>query len=93
MIPMSAVTWSEMGYDFSYGILDQGIFTIVLAIERDKPTMGAHACAKQMVAPGDGCGAPIVVQVETGPACPAPCPMGCADGREVVYYTFRFIIR
>jgi hypothetical protein len=100
MVPMSAVTWSETGYDFSYGILDQGIFTVVLAIERDRMAAPEPACAKQtVVAPADGCGAPMVVQVETGPTCPMQAPMGamasmaCGDGREVVYYTFRFIIR
>lgn len=91
MIPMSAVTWSEMGYEFSYGILDQGIFTVVLAIERDKTTTVGQACMMQTMAPpADTCGpGPVVVQVETKPAC----PMECKEGREVVYYTFRFIIR
>ncbi len=93
LIPMSAVTWSETGYDFSYGVLDQGIFTVVLAIERDKPMMGEHACMKETAAPAEVCSGPAMAQGETGPACPMPCPMGCADGREVVYYTFRFIIR
>jgi hypothetical protein len=92
MVPMSAVTWGETGYEFSYGVLDQGIFTVVLAIERDKVTE-AEACVKQAPAPTDGCApqgasaAPEKVEVRT------PCATDRASDREVAYYTFRFIIR
>lgn len=94
LIPMSAVTWTESGFEFSYGVLDKGVFTIVLAIERAKPT--AHVCVKQPMV-GPGCDA-VVVKAEPGcPAmpepCPVPCPKACDGGREVVYYTFRFVIR
>jgi len=90
MIPMPAVTWSEMGYEFSYGILDQGIFTVVLAIERDKMSLMGNACMLQTMAPPvDTCGEPVIVRVDTKPMCPTQC----SEGREVVYYTFRFIIR
>jgi len=93
MIPMSAVTWNETGYEFSYGVLDQGIFTVVLAIERDKVTEVEPACVKQAAAPTDGCSqqaapaAPAQVEVRT------PCATDRVADREVVYYTFRFIIR
>ncbi len=90
MVPMSELTWTENGYVVSYDVLDKGIFTIVLAIERDKVTPEAP-CAKQEMAPAETCGQPMLqqVQVETQPGC----AMECAAGREVAYYTFRFIIR
>ncbi len=87
MIPMSELTWTESGYAVSYNVLDAGIFTVVLAIERDK-VMPEAGCMHQAMAM-DACGGQ--------PAAPAEpqmtCPMGCGEGREVVYYTFRFIIR
>jgi hypothetical protein len=89
MIPMSELTWTESGYEFSYGVLDRGVFTVVLAIEREKAATPEPACVKQTIVPSDGCGEPVVVSVETRPAG-AP---DCAADREVVYYTFRFIIR
>lgn len=86
MIPMSELTWMESGPDVSSNVLDQGIFTVVLAIERGK-VMPEAGCMHQ-AAVVDACRQPAA------PAQPMPmCPMGCADGREVVYYTFRFIIR
>jgi len=89
LVPLSEMTWTDMGYDFSYGVLDQGIFTVVLAIERDKVAALGPVCVEQAVAPAGACGEPAVVEVETRPLR----AMECADGREVVYYTFRFIIR
>jgi len=87
MIPLSELTWTEIGYDVSHNVLDQGIFTVVLAIERGK-VMPEAGCMHQAVAV-DACGQPAVAAAQPMPAC----PMGCGDGREVAYYTFRFIIR
>jgi hypothetical protein len=87
MIPMSELTWTEIGPDVSSNVLDQGIFTVVLAIERDK-VMPATGCIHQAAAV-DACGQPAAPEPRPMPMC----PMGCGDGREVVYYTFRFIIR
>jgi hypothetical protein len=85
MIPMSELGWTESGYDVSSSVLDQGIFTVVLAVERGK-AMPEGGCMHQAMAV-DACGQPAAAQ-------PMPmCPMGCGDGREVVYYTFRFVIR
>ncbi len=89
LVPMSAVTWSETGYEFSHGVLDQGIFTVVLAIERDKMTAADAACAMQPAPAAPACGELVVVQAESMPALEMPC----GPDREVVYYTFRFIIR
>ncbi len=93
MIPMSEMTWTETGFEFSYGVLDRGIFTVVLAIERAK-TM-EHVCVKQaMVGPAcDGMAAKPAPACPMPEPCPVPCPKACVDGREVVYYTFRFVIR
>ncbi len=83
MIPVSEMTWTETGYGISHGILDQGVFTVVLAIERDK-VMAAM--------PADACGEPSEPKgMSMGGMSGMGC--GCAGGREVVYYTFRFIIR
>jgi hypothetical protein len=91
MIPMSEMTWTETGFEFSYGVLDKGIFTVVLAIERAKPT--EHVCITQPMGPA-GCDAmgsmPGLALAEP---CPVPCPKACEGGREVVYYTFRFVVR
>ena len=87
MIPMSELTWMESGPDVSSNVLDQGIFTVVLAIERGK-VMPEAGCMHQAVAV-DACGQPAVAAAQPMPVC----PMGCGDGREVAYYTFRFIIR
>ncbi len=87
MIPMSEMTWTETGYDVSSSVLDQGIFTVVLAIERAKP-MPEAGCMHQTAAMA-ACGLPAAPAVQPQPKC----PMGCGDGREIAYYTFRFIIR
>ena len=85
MIPMSELGWTESGYDVSSSVLDQGIFTVVLAVERGK-AMPEGGCMHQVMAV-DACGQPAAAQPMS------MCPMGCGDGREVVYYTFRFVIR
>jgi hypothetical protein len=87
MIPMSELAWTESGYDVSSSVLDQGIFTVVLAVERGK-AMPEGGCMHQAMAV-DACGQPAAAQ----PMPMSMCPMGCGDGREVVYYTFRFVIR
>ena len=87
MIPMSELAWTESGYDVSSNVLDQGIFTVVLAVERDK-VMPEAGCMHQAMAV-DACGQPAAAQ----PMSMSMSPMGCGDGREVVYYTFRFVIR
>jgi hypothetical protein len=87
MIPMSELTWTEIGPDVSHNVLDLGIFTVVLAIERGKG-MPPAGCIHQ-AAVVDACGQPAAMAAQPMPVC----PVGCADGREVLYYTFRFIIR
>ena len=87
-IPASEVTWTEEGWTLSSGVLDQGMFTFVLAIER------AARCPVIAVREGG-----------RGPHAETAAPTGCEETigrpsaphtcseREIVYYTFRFIVR
>ena len=87
-IPVSEVDWTEEGWTLSHGVLDQGMFTFVLAIERAArcPAIALH----------EGRGPREEIAAPTG--C-EPEPLGrqammqpCSE-REIVYYTFRFIVR
>ncbi len=94
LIPMSEMTWTENGYEVSHGVLDQGIFTVVLAIERDKAlaVMTMAPCAEPTLAsPAEVCGQPMTV--ESMPMPMMMSAMDCGNGREIVYYALRFIIR
>jgi len=75
LIPLSEISWtdSDDGYDVTTGVLDQGTFTVVLAVER------TVWCLPPVL---DECGVPVPATM-----------VGGATSREVVYYTFRFIVR
>jgi len=78
VIPVTEIV-SEEGPIVSTGVLDQGTFTFVLAIDRGVP--GTSMSRGMGTARGDqqpGC-EPIVTTV--------------GGDREVVFYTFRFVIR
>ncbi len=76
LIPVSEIVWtdSDDGYDVTTGVLDQGTFTVVLAVER------TVWCLLPVL---DECGVPM----------PAATTAGGGTSREIVYYTFRFIVR
>ena len=78
VIPITEIVWEDEPI-ISTGVLDQATFTFVLAIDRRVPRI---AMARQM---GDICG-------ELPQAC-EPTPKMPSRGREVIFYTFRFIIR
>lgn len=94
VIPVTEISWTEDGASLTTGILDQGAFTLVLAIER---AAGAPGQMKQ----------PMMMMHQTEPACPpeqaatsrdqgmamTSNSMPCTEGREIVYYTFRFLVR
>ncbi|MEW5826566.1 MAG: hypothetical protein AB1778_07005 [Candidatus Bipolaricaulota bacterium] len=83
LIPITELLWTEEGYETSLSVLDQGIFTLVLAIERGVST----AVCTTPSAVGE-CGpimAPPTLQVVRAPEC--------GTGREIAYYAFRFVIR
>jgi hypothetical protein len=92
VIPVTEIDLSDPSAPvLSVGVLDQGTFTFVLAIER-----GAD-CAGTLVATpvcevdrrsADGC--------DDRPAVSTSCQMTCTEpcyDREIIYYTFRFVIR
>ncbi|MGB2983521.1 MAG: hypothetical protein WBC63_06640 [Candidatus Bipolaricaulia bacterium] len=88
VIPVSEFVWEEdPGWSVSTGVLDAGTFTFVLAIE-----CGEARPAKIM--PGRG-QQMIEEDCDDGKG---PLPFGKtielpSEGRNVVYYTFRFVVR
>ena len=88
VIPVSEVTWTDEGWSLSHSVLDQGMFTFVLAIERSArcPAIGAHEGRgpREEIAAPTGC--------EPEPLGRAIGMKGCT-GREIVYDTCRFIVR
>jgi hypothetical protein len=80
LIPVSEISWTEAGYNVTTGVLDQGTFTVVLAVERAAACPHVLPCV-EIPTLLDECGGPMPVK-----SC------GCST-REVVYYTFRFIVR
>ncbi|MEN6370263.1 MAG: hypothetical protein ABFD77_11295 [Thermotogota bacterium] len=87
LIPVSEISWTDDGYDVTTGVLDQGTFTVVLAIE--KAASCPHKAAMCVMEPKP--------EASCGEAAPMMMPMpekSCdCSAREIVYYTFRFIVR
>ena len=94
-IPVTEIVWTDDAPTLTTNVLDEGVFTLVLAIER---------------AAGDSSGMmrqemPKHVEPTCEPACEPGCEeqvvrplahamsMPMTEGREVVYYTFRFVMR
>lgn len=83
-IPLSEIVWEEEGPVPSVGVLDQGAFTLVLAVER--ATRGECVAHPQMIQSPPGADCP--------PGPPAIASVTCSrPGREIVHYTFRFVVR
>ena len=78
VIPISEISWEEEPI-VSTGVLDEATFTFVLAIERGTP--GAPMAHRT----GSG-------RAELPPGC-EPAVTTIAGEREIVFYTFRFVIR
>lgn len=90
-IPVSEIIWTDETPYLTTDVLDDGIFTLVLAVER---AVGSGC----VVMPMDRIGQPE-------PGCNPGCEtavvrpeghkmdMPKAEGREIVYYTFRFVVR
>ena len=86
-IPVTEIEWTDEGATLTNGVLDQGTFTLVLAIERAaQPAAAAmrqQAAAQRAAAacePGEAEG--ILLQT-----------LALGNGREIAYYTFRLVIR
>ena len=90
-IPVTEIIWTDDTPSLTTDVLDAGIFTLVLAVERaigSEHTMSSREMVRQPeVACEPGC--------ETAVVRPEGHKMGMpnAQGREVVYYTFRFVLR
>ncbi len=78
VIPITEIVWEEEPI-ISTGVLDQATFTFVLAIERGVP----KAAMARRISNTRG---------ETPPGCEPVVTMP-SWGREIVFYTFRFVIR
>jgi len=89
IIPVSEFVWDgDTDWSVSTGILDAGTFTLVLAIECAEPRARAvcEQAGKRVIGP-DGC--------EVAPERPViqRAIEHLCEGRSIVYYTFRFIVR
>ena len=85
IIPVTEISWTDDGWDLSVDVLDQGTFSFVLAVER--------ATGRKMKK--DDCDEPQMMRGERAEqmreATQRIVPL--CDKRELVYYTFRFIVR
>lgn len=90
-IPISEITWTDDGPYLTTNVLDEGTFTLVLAIERavghDLGFMRREMMAQQHEPGCPGCEAETMMPREREVAMPM------IEGREIVYYTFRFVLR
>jgi hypothetical protein len=83
-LPVTEFEFGEEAPNYSVDVLDDGAFTLVLAIERTARVECLPEGAP-MIAPAGG---------PCGPGSSAGGLMLCPQGqREVVHYTFRFVIR
>lgn len=90
-IPVTEIVWTDGTPSLTTNVLDEGIFTLVLAIERAidpdcgmaRREMPKHAEA--------GCEPECDMAVVRPSGHEMSMPM--SEGREVVYYTFRFVLR
>ncbi len=90
-IPITEILWTDGTPYLTTNVLDEGIFTLVLAIER---AAGGIGCIMQPMMPmhcEPGCEPGCEVAVVRPMDHALPMPM--AAGREIVYYTFRFVLR
>ena len=87
-IPVTEIAWTEEGWTLSDGVLDEGMFTFVLAIEKgvDCPSMIVGEWRGPRGDEPTGCGDSF------GPAGRSVSAQKCPH-REIVYYSFRFIVR
>jgi len=80
-IPVTELAWEDDAWTVSTGVLDSGIFTLVLAIERNPMAYTLNACEDAIAGQAPGI---------TPRSTASICDDGC---REIVYYAFRFVMR
>jgi hypothetical protein len=90
-IPVTEIVWTDGTPQLTTNVLNEGIFTLVLAIERAS-SLDCEMAQREMPKRAEaGC------EPECEMAVVRPCghEMGAplSEGREVVYYTFRFVLR
>jgi len=85
-IPVSEITWTDEGPYLTTNVFDEGTFTLVLAIERAARYNAALMQRGMPQQPESGC----EDEVMTSRAREMAMPMAA---REIVYYTFRFVLR
>jgi len=100
VIPVSEIDWeAEGGPDISTGVFDQGTFTFVLAIERSAGLTSCIEAPPSTLAPRRGAATDAMQWHDATECAEAANPASAQGGampqsaREIVYYTFRFIIR
>lgn len=86
VIPVSELGWDEDGaWSVTTGVLDAGTFTLVLAIERGETRPRAQIGHRVLWGlDNEDCEPDRIV----GHVVASDC-----DGRSIVYYTFRFVVR
>ena len=90
-IPVTEIVWTDDTPALTTDVLDDGIFTLVLAIER--AVGGSYSVTQREMPrqPEPGCEPGCETMVVRPGGHMMDMPM--AQGREVVYYTFRFVLR
>lgn len=86
-IPITEIDWTDDGATLSKGVLEQGTFTLVLAIER---AVQPVASTLRQQAAAQRAGSVCDPEEASGVVLQA---LSLGNGREIVYYTFRFVIR
>lgn len=86
-IPVTEIVWADDGPYLTSNVLDQGTFTLVLAIERAAGGVYGLMRGDMPQRPEPGCEVEMVMPRQHEMSMPM------MEGREVVYYTFRFVLR
>jgi len=91
-IPVTEIIWTDGAPSLTTDVLDDGIFTVVLAVERaieSECIMSPREMVRQQPEAGCEPGCETAVVRPEGHKMDMPN----AQGRETVYYTFRFVVR
>ncbi len=92
-IPVSEIAWDDAGtWTVTSDVLNQGTFTFVLAVEASAESRclpepaAARRAGSSMRETLEDCDPRVMPQV-------APVRVPVCDDRDILYYTFRFVIR
>ena len=90
-IPVTEIVWTDGTPSLTTNVLDEGIFTLVLAIERAIGPDCIVARGEMPKRAEAGCEPECDMAVVRPSGHEMSMPM--SEGREIVYYTFRFVLR